>query len=155
MIITVIRDGEGKQSTLSEVYVDGIFFCYGLEDAVRDQKIWGATAIPAGTYKLGMRKLGALHARYTRLFPKFHRGMIEILNIPDFRYVYIHIGNTIGDTSGCLLLGDSFVLEDGDYELRKSKAAYKRLYQGLSGAVESGQASVQLINAFCDKPITS
>lgn len=132
----------GANSTLSEIFVDGVFCCYGLEDTVRDVKIWGATAIPAGAYRLGLRKLGAMHARYARRFPTFHQGMIEIVGIPNFKYVYIHIGNNFGDTAGCLLVGDSFVYQEDDFELRKSKSAYVRIYKLLIEAVKRGEVEL-------------
>lgn len=137
-------DKQGENSTLSEVFVDGVFCCYGLEDRVRDVKIWGATAIPAGTYKLGLRKLGAMHARYARRFPTFHQGMIEILDIPDYKYVYIHIGNNFGDTAGCLLVGDAYTYIEEDFELRKSKIAYSRLYKLIIEAVKRGEAELTI-----------
>lgn len=141
MMVTVKRlEKQGLNSTLSQVFVDGVFCCFGLEDIVRDEKVFGATAIPEGTYQLGLRKLGGMHARYSRLFPKFHQGMIEILDIPNFKYVYIHIGNNFGDTSGCLLVGEAFVYADEDYELRKSKAAYAKIYKRLIKAVKNGEA---------------
>lgn len=106
MKVTVKRsDKQAENSTLSEVFVDGVFCCYGLEDSLRDVKVWGATAIPAETYKPGLRKLGAMNARYARKFPSSHQGMIELLDIPNYKYVYIHMGNNFGDTAGCLLVG--------------------------------------------------
>lgn len=143
MKITVKRsDKQGENSTLSEIFVDDVFCCYGLEDTVRDVKIWGATAIPEGTYKLGLRKLGAMNARYARRFPAFHQGMIEILDIPNYKYVYIHIGNNFGDTAGCLLVGDSYTYIEEDFELRRSKTAYTRLYMQLIEAVKQGEAEL-------------
>jgi len=51
-MIKVVRARQGKQSTLSYIFVDGEFICYALEDAIRDVKIKGETAIPAGQYSL-------------------------------------------------------------------------------------------------------
>lgn len=142
MKIIVNRIDTGENSTLSEVLVNGTFCCFGLEDLVRDVKIWGATAIPAGTYKLGLRKLGAMHARYVRRFPAFHQGMIEILDIPDFKYVYIHMGNNFGDTAGCLLVGDSYTYIEEDFELRKSKTAYSKFYKQVVEAIKRGEGEL-------------
>lgn len=142
MKIWVKRFKKGENSTLSAIYLDEKFCCFGLEDTVRDEKIWGSTAIPTGVYQLGIRKLGGMHAHYSRLFPNFHQGMIEILDIPNFKYVYIHIGNNFADTSGCLLVGDSFVYEEEDYVLKKSKVAYTKLYKQLIDSVKSGEAVI-------------
>lgn len=145
MKLMVKRIRQGKNSTLSKIYVDGKFFCYGLEDLVREEKIKGSTAIPAGTYPLRLNTYGAMNARYKRRFPDMHRGMIEISNIPNFSYVYIHIGNNFGDTAGCLLVGDSYEKDDdGDYILLKSAKAYKRLYAVLVDVV--GKVVIEIAN---------
>lgn len=145
MTIVVKRVRQGKESTLSELIIEGKFFCYGLEDAVRKVKIKGMTAIPAGRYKLKLNTYGAMNARYKRRFPDLHRGMIEITGIPNFSYVYIHIGNNIGDTSGCLLVGDRYKKdEDKDYVLVKSAKAYKRLYALLVDAVAKGEGWIAI-----------
>lgn len=129
--IAVKRIRQGKNSTLSEIYIDDILVCYGLEDAVRDVKIKAETAIPAGTYRLDFNRHGAMNARYKRRFPSVHQGMVEIKEIPNYSYVYIHIGNNIGDTAGCLLVGKTWELIEGDYELRQSKKAYLSVYRQL------------------------
>ncbi|GGH06700.1 hypothetical protein FAZ19_03910 [Sphingobacterium alkalisoli] len=141
MTIVVKRIRQGKESTLSECYIDGRFICYGLEDSIREVKIKGSTAIPAGRYRLKLNTYGGMNARYKKRYPTLHRGMIEISDIPNFSYVYIHIGNNIGDTSGCLLVGDHYKKdEDGDYVLEKSAKAYKRVYGLLLDAVAKGEA---------------
>ncbi|WP_447768168.1 DUF5675 family protein [Sphingobacterium faecium] len=146
MNLTLIRVKQGKESTLSELYLDGQFVGYGLEDAVRKTKIKGSTAIPAGKYRLGLNTYGAMNARYSRKFPKIHCGMIEIMDIPNFKYVYIHIGNHIGDTSGCVLVGNKMALVDGDYEIYQSKNAYVALYEKLVHMIVSGEVFIEVIS---------
>lgn len=145
MIINVKRIKQGKNSTLSEIYIDDEFFGYGLEDLVREVKIKGSTAIPAGSYKLEVNTYGGMNAKYKRKFPEIHRGMIEIKDIPNFKYVYIHIGNYYSDTDGCLLVGEYFKLYHGDYAVYDSTKAYARLYELLVEAVAKGEA-VLIIN---------
>ncbi len=144
MKIEVKRIKQGKNSTLSEIYIDGEFLGYGLEDSIREVKIKGSTAIPAGSYKLGLNTYGAMNARYKRRFPEMHRGMIEVKDIPNFKYVYIHIGNYFSDTEGCLLVGEYFKLYDGDYAVYDSTKAYARLYELLVEAVAKGEAILEL-----------
>ena len=48
----IIRVAQGKESTLSHLYIDGIFQCFLLEDKIRDKKIMHKTAIPEGIFKL-------------------------------------------------------------------------------------------------------
>lgn len=144
MLLTVKRIRQGKNSTLSEIYLDGNFVCYGLEDSVRDHKIKGSTAIPAGRYKLGINNYGGMNSRYKKDYPNMHRGMIQIMHIPEYSHVYIHVGNNFSHTAGCLLVGKSFVYDDKDYILSQSAKAYKVLYQLLIEAVGKGEAILEL-----------
>ena len=64
----VLRISSGKDSTSGMLFeVDNntrTFLAYTLEDEQRDVKVWGETRIPAGTYKLKLRKEGGFHTRY-------------------------------------------------------------------------------------------
>ncbi len=42
------------------------FLCYTLEDEQRVLKVKGETRIPAGTYKIELRREGGFHARYDK-----------------------------------------------------------------------------------------
>ncbi|MBL1408072.1 DUF5675 family protein [Sphingobacterium faecale] len=106
-----------------------------MEDLVRDVKIKGSTAIPTGSYKLGLNTYGVMNARYKRKFPEVHRGMIEIRDVQNFKYVYIHIGNYLSDTEGCLLVGEYFKFYDVDYAVYESTKAYRMLYEVVVEAV--------------------
>ena len=46
----IIRVAQGKESTLSQLYINGIFQCYLLEDKIREVKIASQTAIPKGIF---------------------------------------------------------------------------------------------------------
>ena len=48
----IIRVAQGKNSTLSHLYIDGIFQCFLLEDKIREKKIIKQTAMPEGIFKL-------------------------------------------------------------------------------------------------------
>lgn len=93
MKIEVIRDIFTEKETLGKMFIDGAFFCYTLEDVVRDYKIKHQTAIPAGTYKV------------VYVFsPKFKKLMPRLLDVKNFEGVLIHGGNTAVDSSGCILV---------------------------------------------------
>lgn len=70
--------------------------CYTLEHLPRVPKIIGCTGIPAGSYYM--------EYRYS---PKFGCAMAYINEVPNFRNVMIHSGNTLHDTRGCILVGDT------------------------------------------------
>lgn len=96
MQITIKRIFKGPEYTIGKLYIDGAYFCDTLEDTVRPDgvKIYGKTAIPAGTYKV--KKTWS---------PRFKKKLPEILNVKGFTGVRIHAGNKSTDTEGCVLLG--------------------------------------------------
>ena len=68
MELEVVRISSQEDST-SGILFDVVnskrkFLCYTLEDEQRDVKVWGETRIPAGRYKLSLRKEGGFHSRY-------------------------------------------------------------------------------------------
>ncbi|MGJ1413735.1 DUF5675 family protein [Sphingobacterium multivorum] len=146
MELTLKRVRQGNNSTLSELYINGRFQCYGLEDTVRDVKIKGRTAIPVGTYTLGLNRGGGMNTAYKKRFPDMHQGMIEIRTIPNFSLVYIHIGNTHEDTEGCLLVGTYFHKSNDDWGVYQSADAYKQLYGTIIEQVKIGQVTLKIEN---------
>ena len=117
------------------------FLAYTLEDEYRSEKKFGETRIPNGTYKLGLRKTGGYHQKYSKRFPDIHIGMLHVLNVPNFEYILIHCGNTDEHTAGCLLVGDSQennqIQENGF--IGKSTQAYRRIYTRIAEAIECGK----------------
>jgi len=117
------------------------FLCYTLEDERRALKVRGETRVPAGTYKIELRKEGGFHNRYTKKYPGIHRGMLHVTDVPGFEYILIHTGNTDEHTAGCLIVGDSqennLILRDGF--VGKSVNAYKRIYPSIAKAIEQGE----------------
>jgi len=154
MELEVIRFSSGTDSTngiLLEVIqqgneIDGIFkqkkfLAYTLEDEYRSEKVFGETRIPNGTFKVGLRKVGGYHAKYSKRFPHIHVGMLHVLDVPGFEYILIHCGNTDENTAGCLLVGDSQennqITKDGF--IGKSTQAYKRIYPRIAEAIDCGE----------------
>jgi len=121
-------------------WIEKKFLCYTLEDEYRDEKVAGETRIPAGIYKLGLRKVGGYHGKYSKRFPDIHKGMLHVLDVPGFEYILIHCGNTDEHTAGCLLVGDS--QENNQIQkngfIGKSTNAYKRIYPKIAAAIERG-----------------
>lgn len=71
------------------------WLAYTLEDVVRlDGKVYGRTAIPAGTYDLRIS-----------FSNRFRKELPEVLAVPNFSGVRIHGGNTHENTEGCPLVG--------------------------------------------------
>ena len=144
----ILRVAEGKQSTLSQLYIDNVFQCYLLEDKIRSVKIPKQTAIPTGNYTLRLNTWGGMNAEYRQKFPKLHKGMIEINGLPNFSFVYIHIGNTYKQTAGCPLCGFGFELVNGDYQVLRSKDAYQMIYPKLLAIAQSNGNNISIENNF-------
>lgn len=100
MKLLVLRKEFDFDRTLGEMFLvnhaTGIvdFIGYTLEDAVLTHKIYGESAIPAGQYPLIL----SFSNRFKKIMP-------EILDVPNFKGVRVHGGNTEHDTLGCILLG--------------------------------------------------
>ena len=98
------------------------------------------TRIPAGEYELKLRTVGGYHERYVKKYGSFHKGMIHVQDVPNFKYILWHTGNTDEHTAGCLLLGDTSqqnISKEGF--IGASTAAYKRIYPNIAEAILSGE----------------
>lgn len=100
--LLLVRIFKGEKYTIGKLYVDGKYFCDTLEDKVRDlpieKKVMHETAIPDGKYEVRIT--------YS---PKFKRNLPLLLGVPYFTGIRIHRGNTPGNTSGCILVGENKV----------------------------------------------
>lgn len=106
MELRVKRVALKSDYTIGRLYVNGVYTCDTLEDAVRDTKIYGKTAIPCGTYKITMDVVSPKFK--DRSWAKPYDGKLpRLIDVPNYEGVLIHVGNTAEDTSGCLLVGQN------------------------------------------------
>tara|TARA_Y100000310_G_scaffold343404_1_gene450885 strand:- start:2609 stop:3076 length:468 start_codon:yes stop_codon:yes gene_type:complete len=140
MKLQVLRFSSQKDSTSGLLFdiTNGIeFLCYTLEDEYREEKIMTETRIPQGTYKIKLRTVGGMDKKYSKRYPGIHKGMLEVCDVPNFKYILIHCGNTDDHTAGCLLVGDSqennVIIKNGF--IGKSSNAYKRIYPNIAKAL--------------------
>ena len=144
MKLDVVRTQFGADATNGMLFIDGVFECFVLEDQVREgSKIMKETAIPLGEYEIKFRNVGGFATKYnSRYGVDFHgSGMLELQDVPNFKYILIHTGNTDEHTAGCLLVGetqqdldkgkDGFVGGSGD--------AYKKMYPKVRDALLAGE----------------
>ena len=139
MKLQVGRFKSKNKVTIGELWINDKFFCWTLEDEIRPvlAKIWGETAIPQGNYSVVLS--------YSN---KFQEYMPEIINVPSFKGVRIHAGNTINDTHGCLLVGEK-VSPDG-LSLIDSRKAFKRLMTVLQTIEKEEKITIKYINTNKD-----
>lgn len=118
MKLDLVRKWFTEESTIGELFVDGKFLCYTLEDTIREEKIYGKTAISYGKYEVVITRS-----------PRFKKDMPLLLNVPGFEGVRIHAGNTAKDTEGCILVG----MTKSDDFIGGSKMAFETLMQRIKG----------------------
>lgn len=106
--------------TIGNLYIDGEFFCSTLEDKdrnlnsnmteeqIRSKKVYGETSIPIGIYTIDMNTVSPKFR--SKSWAKPYGGKLpRLLNVKGFEGVLIHVGNTIKDTLGCILVGENKV----------------------------------------------
>lgn len=145
MLLKVSRIISDRDATLSVITVDGRFVCFGLEDEYREDKVPGETRIPQGRYPVIVRTFGSFFKRYLKKFPFFHRGMLEVENVPGFTDILIHIGNTDKDTAGCLLVGTGCTTSGG-ITITSSRLAYEKLYNMVIDEAMAGNLWIEYHN---------
>lgn len=110
-----------EECTIGQLEIAGRFECWTLEDVVREVKIYGKTAIPAGAYKIIINRSN-----------RFKRDLPLLLNVPNFEGIRIHSGNTAGHTEGCILVGQI----KGQYSIARSRAAFNQLFAKMKRAFD-------------------
>ena len=140
IVSRVVSDGE---ATIGILYLDGGFNCFTLEDIRRETKVPGKTRIPAGKYALGVKCHGRLHEKYLKRYGTMHKGMLHVQGVAGFTDILIHTGNTAKDTSGCLLVGESYTRPGGKPMITSSRNAYKKLYPLLIDAAIAGDLEIE------------
>ena len=157
MRLELYRFSSQNESTLGILYLvnDGTnqkdFLCFTLEDEKREVKVYGETRIPEGTYQIKYRTEGGYFAKYKKRFPNLHndaRGVLQLLDVPNFKYILLHCGNSADDTDGCIILGNVVsqnITKDGF--LGQSTDCYKRIYPILADILDSQKhLSIKIIN---------
>jgi hypothetical protein len=128
-----------KESTTGDFFCKDLGFHYAsIEDPVRDVKIPKLTAFPEGVYELGLRDFNEdrpdLYSFKTKQYQKrfdWFKWHIWIKDVPNYNYVYIHIGNTHEDTDGCVLLGMSRSKNKVNSSVDAFHSFYEKIYPYL------------------------
>lgn len=133
MKLTLYRKTLTSKSTIGELYVNGAFFCFTLEDTVRPEgvKVYAETAIPAGAYSIALT--------YSNRFKVI---MPLVVNVPMFEGVRIHPGNSAINTAGCILVGKT----KGNDWIGESRAAYQDLFRLLQQAIAKEKIELEIVN---------
>ena len=147
MEILIDRKWKKHSYTISNLYIDGKWFCNCLEDAdrgldnsmsedmIRTLKKPSITAIPRGTYEI---TLDVVSPKYSKIqfYKDICNGKVPRLkNVKGFDGILIHAGNTDKDSSGCLLVGQNKVKG----QVVNSKETFKQLYKLLQDGKSRGE----------------
>ena len=139
MDLKVFRFLEFHTETFGMMTVDGKHHSFTLEDEYRKIKLANETRIAAGRYQIKLRTEGKMNQRYIERFPDSHRGMLWLQDVPKFKYVYLHIGNTEKHTSGCILVGYGMAhIPTQGSGLTYSTPAYLSLANKIYAALDTG-----------------
>lgn len=116
--------------TIGKLSIDGLFFCYTLEDAYRATKVPRQTAIPVGTYAVILNES-----------VRFKRTMPLLQNVPGFDGIRIHAGNGPADTAGCILVG----FNRQDNTITGSRRAFDSLMARMEAAVTAKEPITAIV----------
>ena len=147
MELLVDRKWKKQSYTISNLFIDGKWFCNCLEDTdrgldnsmsedmIRTLKKPSITAIPRGTYEI---TLDVVSPKYSKI--QFYKDVCNgkvprLKNVKGFDGILIHAGNTDKDSSGCLLVGQNKVKG----QVINSKETFKQLYQLLQDRKNKGE----------------
>lgn len=150
MELVVDRKWKKQNYTISNLTIDGKWFCNVLEDKdrnldssmsiakIRELKKPSITAIPRGTYEITLDVISPKY--YTNSFYKqICNGKVpRLLNVKGFEGILIHVGDGPRGadlSSGCLLCGYNKVKG----QLRDGKEVFKKLYSLLKEAKSRGE----------------
>ena len=147
MKLVVDRKWKKQSYTISNLTIDGKWFCNVLEDAdrglddsmsiakIKELKKPSITAIPKGTYEITLDVISPKY-RTNSFYKQVCNGKVpRLLNVKGFEGILIHAGNTDKDSAGCLLVGIN--LERG--KVLKSQETFRKLYKMLSEAKLRGE----------------
>lgn len=126
MELLLRREPSTDGATIGQLFINGTFFCWTLEDVTRAQgvKIYGETAIPFGRYKV-----------IVNMSRRFGRPLPLVLGVENFTGVRIHGGNNAKDTEGCILVGLARAKDAP--QILSSQAALRMLIERMQHALKS------------------
>ena len=141
MKIKLKRIALKKDYTIGKLYIDDVYFCDTLEDAVRDfnkngkfdnceKKIYSQTAIPYGTYEV----------KWT-YSPRFKKYTPQLMNVPQFEGIRIHAGSYSKDTEGCILLGENKKVG----MVLNSRVTINKFYPIIKDACSKGKVTIEIV----------
>lgn len=150
MELIVDRKWKKQSYTISNLTIDGKWFCNILEDTdrglddsmsiteIKKLKKPSITAIPRGTYEVTLDIVSPKFCTKTFYKQVCNGKLPRLLNVKGFEGILIHVGEGYNGkdlTSGCLLVGMN-TIKGG---LTRSKETFKELYKLLKDKHDKGE----------------
>lgn len=147
MELIVDRKWKKQDYTISNLTIDGKWFCNVLEDTdrgldnsmslevIKKLKKPSITAIPKGTYKITLDVVSPKFCNRTFYKQVCNGKLPRLLNVKGFEGILIHAGNTDKDSAGCLLVG----LNTVKGKVTNSQDTFTKLYNVLKEGRDRGE----------------
>jgi hypothetical protein len=116
MVLCLLRRIFSPRSVVGDLSVDGVWECYGLENAAR--------LIPEGRYRVVIDWSN-----------RFQRTMPHILDVPGHEGIRIHVANWPEELEGCIAVGRR---QSADF-VGESRMAFNRLFFKIADAIGHGE----------------
>ena len=144
MLIRLTRDIYAPTFTLGSISVDGVHLGYSCEDVDRALSQSMSAAEIGAVKVMGRRPIAT--GRYGLVgdwSPKYKRDMMRLEDVPGFKGIRIHSGNTHEDTEGCILPG---LRRDANRGMvLQSRDAIRRLDPMVVAALSSGEVWIEVV----------
>lgn len=131
--------------TIGQLYVNDEFFCFSMEDKVRDDpnpttkehegKVYGETAIPEGIYRVTLEQS-----------PRFGENTITIHDVPSFSGIRIHSGNGPADSLGCPIIGYKLTKDNSTIAFGTTRPCVTDLKEKLKQALKTEKVEIHVVN---------
>ncbi|MDR3113376.1 MAG: DUF5675 family protein [Endomicrobium sp.] len=123
MIISLWRFAKKESYCVGRIFADGKYVCDSLERPVLCDGTLPYSAVNQGIYELS-----------TKYSEKFKRCVVELKNVYGRTDILFHAGNTVNDSSGCILTGKN----TAQGMLTQSKEYENKLFEIVSKVIKSG-----------------
>lgn len=147
MELVIDRKWKKQSYTISNLTIDGKWFCNVLEDTdrglddsmsiakIKELKKPSITAIPRGTYDITLDVVSPKFCNNSFYKQVCDGKLPRLLHVKGFEGILIHAGNTDKDSAGCLLVGQNKVKG----QVINSRDTFKELYKLLKDRKMRGE----------------
>ena len=116
----IIRIERTPEAVFGVLTLDGAIVCLTLERPDLDNR-QNVSCIPTGVYVCRRNDS-----------PKFGESF-KFMNVPARSDILLHVGNTVDDSTGCVLLGSEYGELEGKRAVLESGKAFKKFMERMDG----------------------